>query len=207
MPEHLVFVVIDGLDASGKSTQALELYRFISGQAKRVLIRFHPSDDNPFGTKAKQFLYLRGKSAHFAAALFYMIDVIRSILLYSWREYEYIIFVRYLMGTAYLPRPMDYIAYRFFAAVVPTSSHMFFLDVAPSVAETRLRENREQLEMFENTNELERTRLKALSLASVDNWIIIDADQPIGNVQEIMRKSLSLKENELPGNTLSRQAA
>ena len=186
----MVFIVIDGLDASGKSTQALELYKFIGSQGKTVLLRFHPANDNPFGTRAKQFLYARGKSAHFAAALFYMIDVIRSILLYSWRRYEYIIFVRYLMGTAYLPHPLDCITYRFFAAVVPTSPHMFFLDVAANVADTRLRENREQLEMFENINELERTRLKALSLASVGNWFIINADEPIGNVQEVIRKSL-----------------
>jgi len=187
----MVFIVIDGLDASGKSTQALALYDFIKDQEKTALIRFHPATDNPFGAKAKQFLYSRGKSAHFAAALFYMVDVIRSILLYSWRRYEYIIFVRYLMGTAYLPPPLDRAAYNFFAAVVPTSQYMFFLDVSPGVAERRLRENREQLEMFENISELERTRLKALSLASADKWTIVNADQPIGNVQEVIRKTLS----------------
>ena len=188
----MVFIVIDGLDASGKSTQAIELCKFIRGQGKTVLVRFHPSADNGFGAKAKQFLYSKGKSAHFAAALFYMIDVIRSILLYSWRSYEYIIFVRYLMGTAYLPPPLDHIAYNFFVTVVPTSPHMFFLDVSPSVAERRLQENREKLEMFENISELERTRLKALSLASADKWTIVNANEPIGRVQEIIRKSLSL---------------
>ena len=191
----MIFIVIDGLDASGKSTQALELYKFIRGQGKTVLLRFHPSADNAFGARAKQFLYSKGKSAHFAAALFYMIDVIRSILLYSWRSYEYIIFVRYLMGTAYLPPPFDLIAYSFFVTVVPTSQYMFFLDVPPGVAERRLRENREQLEMFENINELERTRLKALSLASADKWTIVNANEPIGHVQEAIRKSLPLTAN------------
>jgi dTMP kinase len=187
----LVFIVIDGLDASGKSTQARELYEFIRDQGKTVLLRFHPSGDNVFGAKAKQFLYSNGKSAHFAAALFYMIDVIRSILLYSWRRYEYIIFVRYLMGTAYLPPPLCRIAYDFFVAVVPTSEYMFFLDVSPTVAERRLRENREKLEMFENISELERTRLKALLLASAGKWTIINANESIGRVQEVLRKSLS----------------
>jgi hypothetical protein len=36
---------------------------------------------------------LAGQGAHFAAALFYMIDVIRSNLLYWWRRYDFIIFV------------------------------------------------------------------------------------------------------------------
>jgi dTMP kinase len=188
----LIFIVIDGLDASGKSTQALDLCEFIRGQGKTVLLRFHPSADNVFGIKSKQFLYSRGKSAHFAAALFYMVDVVRSILLYSWRRYEYVIFVRYLMGTAYLPSPLDQIAYDFFAAVVPTSRHMFFLDVSPRIAERRLRENREKFEMFENVSELERTRLKALSLASADKWTIVDANASVRRVQETIRKSLSL---------------
>jgi len=187
----LILIVIDGLDASGKSTQALELDKFIRDQGKTILLRFHPSPDNVFGTKAKQYLYSEGKSAHFAAALFYMIDVIRSIVLYSWRRYDFMIFVRYLMGTAYLPAPLDRIAYHFFAAVVPTSQYMFFLDVAPSEAERRLRETRERLEMFENIVELERTRHIALSLASANNWTIVNANEPMKQVQEVIRRSLS----------------
>jgi dTMP kinase len=186
----LVFVVIDGLDASGKSTQALQLRNFIGNQGKTVFLRFHPSSDNAFGIKAKQFLYSTGKSAHFAAALFYMIDVIRSILLYSWRSYDYTVFVRYLMGTAYLPAPLDRIAYHFFAAFVPTSRFMFFLDVTAVEADRRLRETREKLEMFENLEELEETRRKAISLASVGRWEIINANEPIRGVQEVIRKSL-----------------
>ena len=82
----MVLVVIDGLDASGKSTQAFRLCNFLRNHGKTVYLRFHPSNDNFFGFKAKQFLYLNGKGAHFAAAYFYMVDVIRSILLYSWQR-------------------------------------------------------------------------------------------------------------------------
>jgi len=199
----LVFIVIDGLDAAGKSTQALELCNFIKDHGRTVQVRFHPSSDNPFGREAKQFLYSKGKSAHFAAALFYMIDVIRSILLYSWRSYDYTIFVRYLMGTAYLPPPLHYIAYRFFFAIVPTSQYMFFLDVSPCVAERRLRKNREKLEMFENISDLERTRLKALSLTSTGKWIIVDANESMKSVQETIRRSLASTKNELDGKFVS----
>jgi dTMP kinase len=186
----LVFVVIDGLDASGKSTQALELCNFIKNQGKTIYLRIHPSTDNIFGIKAKQFLYSKGKDAHFAAAFFYMIDVIRSILLYSWRKYDYMVFVRYLMGTAYLPAPLDRIAYHLFATVVPTSHLMFFLDVTPTEADRRLRETREKLEMFENFEELEQIRRKAISLASVGRWTIINANKPTKDVQEVIRKSV-----------------
>jgi len=68
--EQLVFVVIDGLDASGKSTQALKLRNFLRNHGKNVYVRFHPSNDNFFGVKAKRFLLFKGKGEHFAAAFF-----------------------------------------------------------------------------------------------------------------------------------------
>ena len=187
----MVFIVIDGLDASGKSTQALNLYNFLSNNGKTVYLRFHPSNDNFFGVKAKEFLYSRGRSAHFAAALFYMLDVIRSILLCPWRRYDYVIFVRYLMGTAYLPSPFYRIAYHLFAFLVPTSNLMFFLDVTPEEAYRRILKERKRLEMFESLEELKRTRLKALSLASIGRWIIIDADKPIKDVEREIRRFLN----------------
>ncbi len=187
----MVLIVIDGLDASGKSTQALRLSSFLRRQGRTVFLRFHPSDDNYFGVRAKQFLYLEGKGAHFAAAFFYMVDVVRSILLYSWRSYDYIVFVRYLMGTAYLPSPLHRIAYHFFALIVPTSHLMFFLDVKPEEAYRRIQGTRKRLEMFESLAELKQIRHKALSLAIIGNWTIMDADKPIAEVEAEIKKSLS----------------
>jgi dTMP kinase len=186
----LVFVVIDGLDASGKTTQAFELSNLIRHQGKTVFLRFHPSGDNAFGIVAKQFLYSNGKKAHFAAALFYLIDVFRSILLYAWRRYDYLIFVRYLIGTAYLPIPLSRIAYRILALFVPTSDQMFFLDVTPSEADRRLRATRQRFEMFENLEGLIQTRDKAISLASAGKWTIINANESVKQVQEKIRESL-----------------
>ena len=186
----MVFVIIDGLDASGKSTQAFRLCNFLRNHGKTVHLRFHPSNDNFFGVKAKQFLYLKGKGAHFAAAYFYMVDVIRSILLYSWQRYDYVVFVRYLMGTAYLPSPLHMIAYHFFASIVPTSGFMFFLDVNPEEAYRRIRQARDRREIFESFEELKQVRRKALSLALMDKWMVINANKPVKEIENEIRKSL-----------------
>jgi len=186
----LVFVVVDGLDASGKSTQAFNLYNFLTKQGKTVYLRIHPSNDNFFGVNAKQFLYLRGRGAHFASALFYMLDVIRSILLFSWRRYDYVIFVRYLMGTAYLPSPLHKIAYHFFAFIVPKSNLMFFLDVNPEEAYRRIRVVRKRREMFESLEELKQTRCKANSLPLIGKWRIINANKSIEDIEKEIKKSL-----------------
>ncbi len=155
---------------------------------KSVSMRVHPENDNWFGKKARQFLFSTGKSAHFASALFYMIDVIRSIVLYSWRKYDFIIFVRYLMGTAYLPAPLHVVGYNFFSAIVPKSKNMFFLDVDPKTAAARIRENRSDIEMFENLSSLEKIRGKALSLTRFDNWIIIDSNLPAEAIADDLEK-------------------
>jgi dTMP kinase len=178
-----MLVVIDGLDASGKNTQALRLCKRLRTRSKTACLRVHPSDDNLFGTETRRFLCLKGKGAHFASAIFYALDVIRSILLYSWQKYDYVIFVRYLMGTAYLPSPLHIVAYNFFALTVPKPDFMFFLDVEPEEAKKRIEQTRSQLEMFESLEELKRIRRKALSLASTGKWTIIDAGKPMSDIE------------------------
>jgi dTMP kinase len=186
----LVLIIIDGLDASGKSTQGFNLSMSLKKNVRTVYLRIHPSDDNFFGVKAHQFLYQKGKSAHFVSAIFYMLDVVRSVLIYSWQKYDYIIFVRYLMGTAYLPSPFHKMAYHFFASTVPTSEFMFFLDVRPEDAERRIRQTRRQFEMFENLEQLRKIRRKALMLASLGKWRIIDAGKPIAEVEMEIAEAL-----------------
>lgn len=183
-------VIIDGLDGCGKSTQAHLLLQSLKKMNKTVCLRVHPENDNWFGSKARVYLYSKGKSAHFASALFYMVDVIRSIFLYSWRQVDFVIFVRYLMGTAYLPSPLDTFAYNFFALLVPKSDSMFFLDVNPAEAADRIAKNRKQTEMFESLNALEKVRGKALSLTRFDKWTIIDSNEPIGEVASALKTNL-----------------
>jgi dTMP kinase len=195
--ESLVFVVIDGLDASGKSTQGISLYVRMKSRGRSACLRIHPSEDNFFGVKTKEFLYLRGKNAHLAAAFFYMFDVLRSILLYSWRKYDYVIFVRYLIGTSYLPSPLFTVAYYFFASLVPTSDFMFFLDVTPKEAYRRILQTRKRQEMFETLEELEVIRRRAFSLALRGKWKIIDADSPVGDIEKEISKFLSLGLNRM----------
>jgi len=180
-------VIIDGLDGSGKSTQAQLLLKKLKKQHKTVCLRIHPETDNWFGRKARAFLFAKGKSAHFASALFYMLDVLRSILLFSWRRVDYVVLVRYLMGTAYLPSPLDTVGYLFFSALVPKSVYMYFLDVTPEVAVARVKK-RGETEMFETYGALRKVRVKALALTRFDMWLIVDSNQDIDQVAGVLKK-------------------
>jgi len=186
----LELVIIDGLDGCGKSTQAHLLFQSLQKMKKTVCLRVHPETDNWFGLQARHYLYSEGTSAHFASALFYMVDVIRSILLYSWRDADFIIFVRYLMGTAYLPSPLDTVSYNFFSSLVPKSNSMFFLDVKPEEAATRIVKSREKIEMFESLKALKKTRGKALSLTRFDSWVVVNANKPVAEVASFLENRL-----------------
>jgi dTMP kinase len=170
----LVFVVIEGLDASGKSTQALRLRERLEGRGLTVYTRFHPAGDNWAGARARRFLLAEGRSAHFASAMFYIVDVLRSVILTPWRGYDYVVYVRYLMGAAYLPPPLGRFAYHFFAALLPKPRETVFLEVDPGEAHRRIVEGRSRREMFESPEQLEKISSRALALARSNGWAIVD---------------------------------
>jgi len=180
----MVLIVIDGLDAAGKNTQAEMLAKRIQLIGKTYLIRSHPNSDNPLGHRARNYLYIKGRKAHIAASLFYLADVYLSIFQYSWRHVDYVIFVRYLLGTAYLPSPLHKIAYRFFSCLVPNPKNMIYLNVSPNVAESRLKKNRNHRERFETFQELKKVSHKAWDLVSTGGWIIIDGDRSPNEIHE-----------------------
>ncbi|MDI6882229.1 MAG: thymidylate kinase [Methanothermobacter sp.] len=183
------FIVIDGLDGAGKDTHAKLIKKRYESMGEKVIFRSHPEDDNPYGRKAKKALLKGGKINHLKASVYYALDVIRSLRLYYWSNpgADTIIFVRYLMGVAYLPSTLARILYHIFSLVLPTTEYMFFLDVPPQESLKRL-QRREEHEMFENLEDLKRVREKALKLA--ENWHIINTEDPITDVQKRINRIL-----------------
>ena len=186
----LVFIVIEGLDASGKTTQARRLRKYLVNNGSTVYCRFHPEDDNWLGKQARRFLLLEGKKAHFAAAIFYILDVLRSILITPWLQYDYVIFVRYLMGTAYLPKLLSSFVFRFFALILPVPRFTIYLDVTSEEAHRRISERQSQREMFESLDQLVTIRSRALILARSKNWIMINANMSVEQVENNIRNEL-----------------
>ena len=60
---HLMgmLVVIDGLDASGRARRRRCSPSTSGGIGKTCIIRSHPSDDNFFGVKGREYLFIEGK--------------------------------------------------------------------------------------------------------------------------------------------------
>jgi len=62
--------------------------------------------------------------------------------------------------------------------------------VRPEDAERRIRQIRGQFEMSENSKQLKKIRRKALILASLGKWRIIDAGKPTAEVQMEITEAL-----------------
>ena len=65
------FIVIDGLDGSGKDTQVKLLAEMYEKQGKNVVVRSHPSMDNKYGIKSKEALLKTGKINHLKATVYF----------------------------------------------------------------------------------------------------------------------------------------
>jgi dTMP kinase len=189
----MVFIVIEGLDASGKTTQAVRLKKHLEKNGYTVFTRFHPAEDNWAGQRAKRFLLAEGLNAHFASAMFYIVDVLRSIFLTPWLKCDYIIYVRYLMGTAYLPPPLGVIAYHFFSIILPKPTKSIFLDIEPEEAYRRISLRKSSKEMFESLAQLKKIRVRATSLAQKNNWSFISGEGALIDVENRILSSLFSK--------------
>jgi len=186
----LRLIIIDGLDGCGKDTHADLIKKRYEKKGEKVIVRSHPESDNFFGKNAKKALLGKGKMDKLKASVYYMFDVLRSIRKYYHRkDVDTLIMVRYLVGTAYLPKSLAKFAYNFFTGFVPISDYMFFLDTSPEELLKRI-EVRKEKEMFETAVSLKKVRKKALML--VKEYIIIDASKSITYTYDIIEENLNI---------------
>ena len=184
------FIVIDGLDGSGKDTQIELLADEYRKQGKNVVVRSHPCDDNKFGIKSRQALLKTGKINHIKATLYFGLDAIRSVRkYYSDDSIDVLIFSRYILAVMYLPNGLNMVVYKIVAFILPTSDCMFFLDVSPEESLRRLSKREGETEMFENEEALIKARNKSKKFTY--NWNVIPGDDPAEVIsQKIIKKCL-----------------
>jgi len=185
------FIVVDGIDGSGKDTQAKFIYEkymddFNNFQRDKVVtLRSHPELDNNFGKISHNALLKKGKLNKLIAGIFYVLDVIRSLIIY-YPKSDILIFSRYLLGIIYLPKPLVKIVYAILSFILPTSEYMFFLDVHPKEAMKRIlkRNSNESMDLqaFENEKSLEECRKKAFLITK--NWKKVNGCENRDNVWE-----------------------
>lgn len=166
--------VVDGIDGSGKNTHALWIKEYYEKKGETTLIYFHPSERIP-GRISKAALKKSGTVMQIVAAVFFIFDVLCSLksMKKESKRYDNIVFVRYLMATAYLPGRFVDRGYTFFKKLLPIPDRLLLIDINPLIAYTRITSRQEEMEMFEDRDHLEKIRKRMLALAK-NNWCIID---------------------------------
>lgn len=175
----MLWIVVDGIDGSGKSTVAGWVRAHYQDRGCKVTVVTHPSPGRA-GRLSRRFLEKRGMAARLSATVFFIIDVLASLRRMSslQKESDVVVFVRYLMATAYLPEKLAPAGYEFFAKLLPAPQYLLLVDTRPEVALARIEGRQEAREMFEDLDSLERTRGKVLRLAKANGWQILDNSGP-----------------------------
>ena len=166
------FIAIDGLDGSGKDTQARKIKEKYE-QEGTVVIRSHPTSDNFFGRHSKSALEKKGKLNKIIATLCYGADAIRSVIKY-YGKYDTVIFVRYTLAVSYLSKAISVPVYKLVCVLLPVSEYFFYLDVSPKELVRRVKSRNEKEEMFENYDDFVKVRKMAEPV--LYNWNVIPAD-------------------------------
>ncbi|MBN1110099.1 MAG: thymidylate kinase [Methanomassiliicoccales archaeon] len=170
-------IVVDGIDGSGKSTVATWIAEHYRARGEEVLVRTHPSD-TWFGRMSRRSLIGEGRFMQALATFFFVLDVLYSVrMLRRWEGHDKVIFVRYVMATAYLPAGLHRQGYHFFCKLLPMPERLLLVDTTPECALTRIEEREHEREMFENIESLRKVRRKVLEL-STEGWKVLDNSGP-----------------------------
>ncbi len=172
-----MWYVVDGMDGSGKSSVAEYLAEKLRSEGRKVLVLSHPNLNTCVGKKEAEFLTQEGSYAKIMATLLYIFDVTHSIK-YKKRndrkkEYDDIIFVRYIMAVAYVPEPLSKFAYNFFSMIFPKPDIKILVDVDSATAMSRINSRGEVLESFETEEQLTKIRTQ-INAFVYDKWFVID---------------------------------
>lgn len=173
------WIVVDGIDGSGKSTVALWIRDHYATQDQKTIIMTHPSEAWT-GRMARRFLESKGKAARLMATVFFIVDVLGSVrtLRKLEKSSDTVIFVRYLMATAYLPESLAPRGYDFFCKVLPVPRRLLLVDTKPEIALRRIEGRNGAKEMFEDIDSLDKIRRKVLLLAGLNGWQVLDNSGP-----------------------------
>lgn len=160
----MVWYVVDGMDGSGKTTAAYSLKDILEERGRTVRIFNHPDKHSFFGKMAAEFLLKDGKCAMVCATVFFVIDIIGSLFKMKSKRTDDVIFVRYTLSVAYLPENLVSPVYSILSKILPKPDVKIYKDVDVDDALGRIEKRGEKLEMFENREELSKTRRKMLTI-------------------------------------------
>lgn len=173
-------VVIEGIDASGKTTLATKLAESLSPRFRVLLTQ------EPFTDDIKQLLEKYKWNDQVLLALLFSADRRIHVKWMESQNVDLIISDRYFFSTlAYQGVGANQEWLESLSSIFPLPSLTILLDVPVSVALERLRSKRDSLDFEEKRRSLDRVRENYLSLSKRYNFKVLDGTLPLEKLLSI----------------------
>jgi dTMP kinase len=185
-----LFIALEGIDGSGKSTQTKLLTEKLTSQGHKVYSTFEPTD-NQIGKLIRDILRGNAKADHRIIAGLFVADRLDHLLNEEYgivkklEEGFTVITDRYCFSSyAYQGTHMDMdwvIQANAMSASILRPDVNVFIDVSPEISMQRVHANRENIELFETLDTLKQVRGKYMEafekLKAVENIFIVDGNR------------------------------
>lgn len=201
-----MFIAFEGIDGSGKSTQAKLLAERLTAAGYKVYLTFEPTDSEMGKLIRKIFSVERPADEHVIAALFaadrldHILNTTNGIKKKLEESYIVICDRYYLSSYAYhsVHVDMDWvIQLNSVSAQLLKPDFYFFIDVDVETSMLRIAASRTSTELYETSDNLRKVRenyFKAMEkLHSNENIIIINGKQELDIITEEIWNNIALK--------------
>lgn len=196
MRENL-FIALEGIDGSGKSTQAKLLAQKMSNEGYKVYPTFEPTD-GPIGSMIRGILKGEMKADHRTIAGLFVADRLDHLLneengiMKKLEEGYTVITDRYYFSSyAYHGTHMDMdwvIEANAMSAKILRPDVNIFIDVSPEISMNRIQRNRLTTELFETLENLKNVRRKYMEafdkLKEEEKVLIVNGDRSLEAISE-----------------------
>ena len=185
----MTWYVVDGMDGCGKSTAGEIVAEELRSRGRRVKLVSHPNPDCIWGRIENRFLHKEGATATVCVMIFYITDVVTSLFRckFKRKEYDDLVFVRYIMAVSYLPEKVVRKGYRVISCILPMPDVKLLIDVDAKTAMARIEARSEDREAFEKEDKLAAIRTK-MHMLTEDNWDVIDNTQGLDHTKSQIKE-------------------
>jgi len=203
-----MFLVIEGIDGAGGSTQSRILKKFLEEKNFKVELISYPDYSNSIGKVVRKFLNKEFEISAEAQFFLYALDMVkdREKILKNLKEGKIVLADRYIFST---------LAYQCFAKKfsfkkglklieifeLPKPDLVFLLDIKPETSIRRkMKENNKLDRHEEDLKLLEKVRKGYLKLAKENvfskEWVILNGENKIEEVSKEIREIVSKRLGE-----------
>jgi len=201
-----LFIALEGIDGSGKSTQTKLLTEKLTAQGHKVYSTFEPTD-NQIGKLIRNILKGNAKADHRIIAGLFVADRLDHLL-----NEEYGIVKKLSAGFTVITDRYCFSSYAYqgthmnmdwviqanaMSAEILRPDINIFIDVSPEISMQRLHANRDNIELFETLDSLQKVRAKYMEafekLKAVENIFTVDGNRSTELIaQDIWQKVASM---------------